>query len=176
MKIIDTSAWGEFKIGELFKVTRPAPRAKLGYLEGKVPFVSTSSSNNGVSEWVDPKDEELEAGECITVNALDGTAFWQPVAFLGRGGAGSSISILRRDGLNRHTGLFLAAAVTASCQASYNTMLSGTILRGVTVRLPVTPMGDLDWDYMEQTMRKVMAEREAALDNLQLLAVGADEP
>lgn len=170
MSAIDTGSWGEFKIGQLFEVTRPAPRAKLGYLDGEVPFVSTSSSNNGVSEWVDPKNEELEAGECITVNALDGTAFWQPVAFLGRGGAGSSISILRRDGLNQYTGLFLAAAVTASCHASYNTMLSATILRGVTVRLPVTPADGPDWDYMEQTMRDVMAEREAALDSLQALA------
>jgi len=167
--VVDTSNWGEFKIGELFEVTRPAPRAKLGYLEGEVPFVSTSSSNNGVSEWVDPKGENQEVGECITVNALDGTAFWQPIAFLGRGGAGSSISILRRENLNQYTGLFLAAAVTASCHASYNTMLSGTILRGVVVRLPVTPMGDPDWGYMEQTMREVMTKREAALDSLQAL-------
>lgn len=170
MSAIDTSSWGEFEIRALFEVSRPAPRAKLGYLDGEVPFVSTSSSNNGVSEWVDAKDEELEPGECITVNALDGTAFWQPVAFLGRGGAGSSISILRRGGLNKYTGLFLAAAITASCHASYNTMLSGTILRGVVIRLPVTPSGAPDWDYMEQTMRDVMAEREAALDSLQALA------
>lgn len=166
MTSIDTSRWGEFRIGDVFEVTRPAPRAKLGYLDGDIPFVSTSSFCNGVSAWVDAHAEELKAGECITVNALDGTAFWQPVAFLGRGGAGSSISILRRDGLNQYIGLFLAAVITAACHASYHTMLSGTVLRRVAIRLPVTSASDPDWGYMERWMREIVSQREVALGHL----------
>lgn len=165
--LVDTHEWNEFKIKDLFEVTRPAPRTKLGYLNGEIPFISTSSSNNGVSGYVDAVDEKPEIGECITVNALDGTAFWQPTAFLGRGGAGSSISILRRSGLNQYTGLFLAAIITATCSASYNMMLSSTILRNIIIKLPVTPAGTPDWDYMERTMRSIMAERKSALDSLQ---------
>lgn len=167
MTVIDTRGWGEFPISKLFKVSRPAARVKLGYLAGDVPFVSTSSSNNGVSEWVDPGHEVLEPGNCITVSALDGTAFWQPQDFLGRGGAGSSISILRRENLSELVGLFLASTITAACHANYSSMLSGTMIRNVILRLPITSPDNPDWDYMERTMRRVVKERETALDRLQ---------
>lgn len=151
MAKIDVSRWGEFAIGDLFEVSAPAPRAVKDYLPGDVPFVSTSDFNNGVMDYLSPRnDDDRELGSCITVSPLTGTAFYQSEDFLARGGAGSSISIMRRSSLTEGAGLFVCAVIhAASRRFSYTDHLSKSKLRSLVVMLPVTSEGEPDWDLME---------------------------
>lgn len=105
MMRLDEREWKTFHISDLFTVKRPAARNKDDYKEGPVPFVASGSVNNGVMKCCQSfDDEKLDAAGCITVSPVDGSAFYQPYDFLGRGGAGSSILMLYRDGLNLYTG------------------------------------------------------------------------
>ena len=115
MTKLDTKNWGTFIIGELFEVSRPAARSQAKYMEGDIPFVASGNYNNGVVKMCMPFPEEaLDKRNCITVSPLDGSAFYQPVDFLGRGGAGSAILILRNENINELNGLFLAAVLRAA--------------------------------------------------------------
>ena len=107
MKLNDRE-WCVFLIGDLFSVKRPPARNKDNYEVGDIPFVASGSVNNGVMKCCKPlEDEKLDEAGCITVSPVDGSAFYQPYPFLGRGGAGSSILMLYADNMNLYSGQFI---------------------------------------------------------------------
>ena len=110
--ILDIKEWKKFVIGDLFEISRPIARSQTEYVEGNVPFVASGNYNNGIVKWCMPKeDESLDFGNCITVSPLDGSAFYQKENFLGRGGAGSAILMLRNAELTELSGLFIASVI-----------------------------------------------------------------
>ena len=170
MAKIDTSRWKEFAIGDLFEISRPITRSQAKYSDGNIPFVASGDFNNGVVKYCEPeKDEVLDGKNCITVSPLDGSAFYQPDDFLGRGGAGSAILILRNPNLDEKNGLFLATAIRASLtKYTYSDQLNSQTIASENIKIPVDASGEPDWAYMDEYMSMVMAESEACLENLRL--------
>lgn len=168
MERIDTSTWKEFKIGDLFNVSRPVARSQAHYEDGDVPFVASGNYNNGVVKWCEPKEgENLDPKGCISVSPLDGSAFYQPVDFLGRGGAGSAILLLHNEHLSEMNGLFIATVLRAALtKFSYNDQINSQTILVQTVKLPALSGGDPDWEYMDAYMHEVMEE---ASDNMEKL-------
>lgn len=167
---VDTSNWDEFRVGELFpEVERATCRTVNSYAEGDVPYVTNSTFNNGITGYLEPKSPtDIERGRCISINTVDGYAFWQEEDFLANS-SGNGLLMLRSEELNRERALFLSAAITIALDASYAVMITKDTVQDVIIRLPAALSGSPDWDYMEQTMREVMTEREAALDSFQAL-------
>lgn len=168
MMKIDTRNWKKFIIGKLFQISRPKARSQAKYIDGKVPFVSSGNYNNGVVKYCEPmKNEQLDKGSCITVSPLDGSTFYQPHDFLGRGGAGSSILILRNENLNELNGLYLSSILRATLtKYSYSNQLSSEIIEYETIKLPVDDNEEIDWLYMENYMKSIMKESEIIIDQL----------
>lgn len=168
MAKIDTSGWKEFVIGDLFEISRPITRSQAKYSEGNIPFVASGNFNNGVVKYCEPeKDEVLDGKNCITVSPLDGSAFYQPDDFLGRGGAGSAILMLRNPNLDEKNGLFLATAIRASLtKYTYSDQLNSQTIASENIEIPVDSHGCPDWEYMDSFMAEVMKESEACLENL----------
>ena len=161
--IVDISMWKPFFVGDLFSIEHPAARVVNRYSEGDMPFVASGSVNNGISNYFAPQnDDDFDAGGCLTVSPLDGSCFWQSENFLGRGGSGASIVILRCDGLTELPALFVASCIRRAIQteAGYQNLYTGSKLADVELLLPATPDGEPDWAYMEDYMRQVM-DREA---------------
>ena len=156
MKKISVGQWNEFSIGKLFAISKPESRVLTNYDDGSVPFVASGSESNGVQKYCQPKkDETLDKANCITVSPVDGFSTFQPVDFLGRGGAGSSIHILRNEHLNRNISLFICAVLRQQLKKySYNNMLSARTLKNEKIKLPATPDGQPDWVYMEQYIKQ----------------------
>ena len=168
MERIDTSGWKSFEIGDLFDVSRPVARSQAKYKEGNVPFVASGNYNNGVVKWCEiTENDVLDQKGCITVSPLDGSAFYQPVDFLGRGGAGSAILLLRNESLTEMSGLFISAVLRAALtKFSYNDQINSKTILVQEIKLPATSDGNPDYAYMDQYMRDVMKESEASLENL----------
>ena len=166
MAKIDVGEWKEFIIGNLFDVSRPAARSQMKYEDGDIPFVASGNFNNGVTGWCKPKkDETPDKGQCITVSPLDGSAFYQPVDFLGRGGAGSAIMILRNDKLTELSGLFISSVIRhALTKYNYADQLNSETIAAEVIKLPVDASGATDWAYMDSYMSQVMQEAEQSLD------------
>lgn len=153
--------WREFYIGSLFSISRPPARNKDNYPEGAVPFVASGSVNNGVMKFCTPLQEETpDKGNCITVSPVDGSTFYQPSVFLGRGGAGSSVLILRREGLSLYNGLFMANMIRQTCSKyTYGHMGNKDGIKRERVLLPVNDAGEADFAYMEQYVRNMMLRK-----------------
>lgn len=168
MAKIDTSGWKEFKIGKLFEIRRPVARSQAKYEDGNIPFVASGNFNNGVTKWCKPKDDEvLDAGNCITVSPIDGSAFYQAKPFLGRGGAGSAILMLHNAGLTELSGLFVSSVIRQSLtKYTYSDQLNSKTIEDEMIRLPVDTSGEPDWAYMDEYMSAVMKEAEASLERL----------
>lgn len=166
--LVETSDWGEFRIYELFPIVQRAKRRTINsYDDGSVPYVTNSVFNNGITGYLEPKNpEDVEKGECISVNTVNGSAFWQEHDFLANS-SGNGLIMLRRKDLTEPRALFLCAAITAALNASYTVMLTTETILETVLQLPVTSTGSPDWDYMEQVVSETMAERETALDNFQ---------
>lgn len=170
MAKIDTNRWKEYEIGKLFEISRPVTRSQAKYSEGNIPFVASGNFNNGVVKYCEPeKDEVLDGKNCITVSPLDGSAFYQPDDFLGRGGAGSAILMLRNPNLDEKNGLFLATAIRASLtKYTYSDQLNSQTIASENIEIPVDSHGCPDWAYMDSFMAEVMKESEACLVRLRL--------
>ena len=163
MMRLDEREWKTFHISDLFTVKRPAARNKDDYKEGPVPFVASGSVNNGVMKCCQSfDDEKLDAAGCITVSPVDGSAFYQPYDFLGRGGAGSSILMLYRDGLNLYTSQFIAKMVSNTCSGKYDYGHMGNkdSIKREQIMLPVTDDGNPDFQFMEDYIRELMAKKK----------------
>lgn len=169
-KYIDASGWSEFKIGNLFDVSRPSARSSQNYDEGDMPFVASGNFNNGVTAYLQPKnDNDYDKGDCITVSAVDGYAFYQKDNFLGRGGAGSSIMMLRNDNLNELNGKYICTLIRKACNDwEYSNMGNKDKLADTMIWLPITSTGEPDWQYMEDYMRNIMEESESVIKQLNI--------
>ncbi len=158
---LNEKRWQEFYIGELFEVRRPAARNKDDYLAGDIPFVASGSMNNGVLKLCSPfEEEQLDKGGCITVSPVDGSTFYQPIDFLGRGGAGSSILMLYREGMNIYSGQFIARTIQQTCSKyTYGHMGNKNNIKRERIMLPVSDRGEPDYAYMEQYTKNIMARK-----------------
>ena len=171
MKKIDTSKWQTFRVADLFSISRPSSRSQLDYEDGEVPFVASGNLNNGIVKRCQPKqDEVLDAGNCITVSPLDGSAFYQTKDFLGRGGAGSAILIMRSPELNELRGLFISSVIRRTLtKYSYSAHINSKSLENESIKLPSTDEGKPDWDYMEKFMQSVLRQSKKNLAKLSLI-------
>ncbi len=161
MKLNDRE-WGIFFIGDLFSVNRPPARNKDDYEVGDVPFVASGSVNNGVMKCCKPlENENLDEAGCITVSPVDGSAFYQPYSFLGRGGAGSSILMLYADNINLYSGQFIAKMIsnTCACKYTYGHMGNKDGIKRERIMLPVDGNNNPDYKFMEYYVKELMARK-----------------
>lgn len=148
--------WNEFYVGDLFSVKRPKARSEKQYEFGKTPFVASGNVNNGVIKCCTPKGNEvLDMANCISVSPVDGSAFYQGYAFLGRGGAGSSILMLYNNKMNKYSGLFISRMIRQTCSKySYGKMGNQESIKHERIMLPVDNAGNPDYAFMEEYIRE----------------------
>ena len=169
MKKIKIDDWKPFEIEKLFTVKRPKSRSVKKYNEGEIPFVSSGNYNNGVDSYREPiDDEDLDKGNCITVSPVDGSTFYQPQDFLGRGGGGSSIMLLYNDNLNKFNGLFIASVIRESLKIKYqyNDMGSSDSIKKENILLPALDNETPDWNFMEEAMKRLETRERESTSNL----------
>lgn len=188
MNRVDISEWKEFQISRVFKINSPASRSIKTYNEGDVPYVSSGSVNNGIISYLEPnEDEKLEKGNCISVSPLDGSSFYQEEDFLGRGGAGSAISLLYNDHLSRYNALFICTVIKITAQKfDYSDALTSDNLKLLKISLPALKDKDgeyiidadknysdegyiPDWDYMNSYMKEIEKKAQKRIDILNKL-------
>ena len=167
---IDVSKWGEYQIDKIFpKIKRPATRKVTDYFPGEIPYVSSGNYDNAVYSYCEPLPrEELEKGNCISVSPVDGSTFYQPVDFLGRGGGGSSIILLYNDHLNEYNGLFISAVIRSFLTKRYafGDMGNNTTIKKEKIKLPQTDDGKVDWKYMESFILNRVDTSKSVIRNL----------
>lgn len=156
--------WRMFRIGDLFEIRRPAPRNKDDYAIGDINFVASGATNNGVMKSCQPKNgEKLDTGNCISVSPVDGSCFYQPIDFLGRGGAGSSIILLypkNKTRLNKYIGLSLSRLIYQTAQKyTYGHMANKDGVARDKIMLPTRNGSDIDYAWLENCTKVIMYKK-----------------
>ena len=119
--------------------------------EKSVPYVTRSDSNNGLARFVSPKNYEFgsDDGGCITVGLDTQTALYQPHKFV----TGQNIQVITGESLNEDVAQFMVPILRQQMTAKFNWGGNGATLgrmKRLTVMLPVTDSGELDYAYMAE--------------------------
>ena len=151
--------WKEFKVKELFEVKPVKGKSITNYKEGKIPYISTSSIDNGLNSFIDTEDN-ISIKNCISIDPIGGKSFYHDYDFVGRGGAGSAINLLYNNNIDKYSGLFICRALESSSfsKASYGVQLNGNRLKNLKLLLPIDKNGEPHWGYMSQFMKKLEKE------------------
>lgn len=155
-EVLTDVEWGEFRVKDLFEMKSVKGKTIKNYKSGTIPYVTTSSTNNGVSDFIDtPVDISLK--NCISVDPIAGKTFHHEYEFVGRGGAGSAINLLYSDKLNHEIGKFICSAMekTSLGKASYAVALNGDRLKNSKLLLPIDKEGNPNWTYMENFIKNI---------------------
>ena len=172
---VDTSAWGEFVVGELFdcNTTKTFYPNKSKLPSGDTPYITRSTYDNGISGYYDDINNEFTIeGDCLTIGAEGGIAFWQPKPFI----AGVKVYTIRHPQLNESTALFVASLINAN-STNYNYTNARVLakIKAEPIKLPLKPSADpsnytqqdIDWNYMENFMKAIEEKAQTRLKTLQ---------
>mgnify|MGYP002624694393 CR=1 FL=1 len=156
MKLTDRE-WKTFKIGDLFEIKKVQGLPIENYKDGIIPYVSTSSVNNGSSNFISAPNEAISDKNALSIDPIKGKVFYHPYNFVGRGFSGASINLLYNKHLTKYNALFLATAIekTASSKASYGYLFNGNRLKYGIILLPTTE-GKPDYQFMEDYIKEIM--------------------
>lgn len=160
--MIDTSNWKEFRVGDLFKQERGKEKAPKQNSDGNCPLIQETNTNNGFDRMVVPTT--IFRGNAITISInYASNVFYQAEDFC----ASVNIAIIRNDNLNKYNGYFIATVLSALHRKyDYQNKISKELIDAELVKLPVTPTGEPDWDYMESYMKNIMEKSEKNIENL----------
>ena len=134
-------SWKEFKISDIFnEISRGKRLKKDNHIVGNIPYVSSTMLNNGVDGFIGNSNGR-SFNNCITIanSGSVGYSFYHPYNFIGS----DHVTALKNKSYDKYIYLYIS------------TMLK--TLNKEKVLLPINPKtNEIDFEYMEQHMKKVM--------------------
>ena len=129
--------------------------AKENLIDGVIPYVTRTVSDNGYTRTCGNIDKVNE-GNCITIGAETGVAFYQPNDFV----AGNKVYRLSRDGLGEKEYWYLAAVLNQHTKDySYSNARIPEKIKSEKIFLPVDENENIDWQFMNERVEELMNER-----------------
>lgn len=149
--------FGKFKIGDVFEIYSPKKRfnANAVIFDGIYPYVARGSSNNGIRGYITEDEQYLSPAKSLSFGQDTATIFYQPNAYFT--GDKIKVMILKNRDLNDELAQYFITVISKAFstftwgQSSFNEK----ILKAVKINLPITPDGDIDFDYMECYIRAI---------------------
>ncbi len=147
---LDISDWKQFKISDLFKCsTTPTV---IETQPGTVPYVTRTSTNNGVDSFVSEISKKLNKGNCITIGAEGRVAFYQSDQFI----SGVKIYTLRNTNLNKYNALFISTILNKEIyRYCYGRARILDKIKEEFIKLPTDSQGNPDWQFMENYIKSL---------------------
>ena len=151
---LSTEYWKDFKYSELFDIkgTKTTPKSKLkGYGEGRYPYVTTQTENNGVESFYDFYTEQ---GNVLTVDSATlGYCSYQEHSF----SASDHVEkLIPKFEMNRYRAMFLVTVLNQEqYRYNYGRKCSQGRMENSTIRLPANTEGNPDWQLMEDYIKSL---------------------
>lgn len=155
---LNTDEWKWFKYTDLFRISgsKTTPLEDLeGYGKGEYPYVTTQAVNNGVEGYYNYCTEK---GGVLTVDsAVLGFCSYQEKDF----SASDHVEVLTPlFKMNKYIALFLTTIINKEqYRYSYGRKCSQIKLRKSRIKLPATPDGTPDWQFMEDYIKSLPYSR-----------------
>ena len=145
--MIDTSAWKEFRVGDLFDMSLSKDDIQpKSTVEGDIPLISSGKTNNGIVAYIQDDKATIQKADTITVDMF-GKAFYQANSYYCVSHGRVNILTPKFD-INEYIGLFVASVIEKVSNEKYefDSMCTGKKLAEDIVSLPATSTGEHDWD------------------------------
>ena len=142
----------EFKVKDILKLEQTkAVVAKSNLLDGDIPYVTRTTSNNGYMGYCGNTDK-INCGNCITIGAETAVAYYQPNDFV----AGNKIYRLSHKDVSDKSYLFLVGLLNMyTHNYSYSNARIPARIKEETIMLPVNTNDEVDWSFMERYIRAI---------------------
>src|SRR5690625_1394545 len=158
---LDQVEWNEFKIGDVFNDIQSGKGKGLVHLKkgGDIPYVGATNRNNGVLTFVNEVPELITKGNSIVFirngEGSMGYSVYKSEDFI----ATSDVSVGYNYNINKYTGVFITT-LADQVRGKYNFgyKRSETRLKNERLLLPVMNDGSIDWEFMEQYMKRIENE------------------
>lgn len=159
---LDEVEWKAFEIKDLFERFE---RGRIGSISGEkedaggMPYVGAAYRNNGVLGFYSGCTDKVQSGNCIVFvcngQGSVGCTLYRESDCI----ATTSVTLGYAPWVNRYTGLFFSVCASMNrSRYSFGYSRKGARLFREQVMLPITSDGELDWDFMEQYVKKKMDE------------------
>jgi hypothetical protein len=148
---LQTENWKVFKISKLFNVELGNPIHAEQLMNGSLPYITRTATNNGVECY--GYGDKINDRNAITIGAEGIVAFYQRQDFI----TGNKINIIRHSKLNKYTAMFLCTILnfTNIGRFSYGRAIVKSRLKTLEIKLPATPQGEPDWEFMENYIKSL---------------------
>lgn len=151
---LNSDIWKEFKYTDIFDTIIIGKSIDLNKLEeGDINYVGRTEENNGITAKVSKyNDQEPYKGNCITVPMVGNTlkSTYQNDSFY----VSQNILILRSQNLNKYNAMFFNAIIRMDkFRFCYGRTLSIDRFKQLTIKLPTTPEGEPDYQFMEDYIK-----------------------
>lgn len=165
---IDTSNWGEFRIGDLFDAYLSKDDIQPKNIkEGNIPLISSGKENNGIIAFISNDNAKLWNEKTITVDMF-GKAFYQnkPYYCVSHGRVNILVPKFK---ITDNIGKYLTCVIESVTINKYKftEMCTGKKLTADTIKLPIDSEGNPDWAYMESYMSNIKTTVSDSLTKLQ---------
>ena len=161
--------WGEFKIGDLFEVMSYKKRFDANKVNlvnvGGHPYIVRQSGNNGQKGYINEDELFLNEGNTISFGQDTATMFYQEFPYF----TGDKIKILKPKTIckrfcKKNAQFFLAMMSKPFSTFSWGaSSYSIDVIKAQTIYLP-TKNNEIDFDFMEDFIAELEAERVAELE------------
>lgn len=174
--LIDTSKWGEFRVGDLLKMEKQIELSPIDAYnnnisnEIKFPFYGQSSENNGIIDYYYLGEELLNnpnSNHCIMIHSNTHLAYYVNTPFYLKDGHGAT-TIFTNEHFTELSTYYVISVFNRTMLNKFDYDMKATKekLNDLIIKLPITSMGEPDWKYMEDYMKNIMNEAENTIKTL----------
>lgn len=155
----DALAWEWFKLGGddgLFEIRKGKRLTSDDQTSGNTPYIGAIDSNNGVSNYIG--QNPIHEGNTISLsyNGSVGEAFYQPVPYWATDDVNALYLRDEYGTLTPATGMFVCTVLKHDkYRYSYGRKWTLDNMSDTMVKLPATPEGKPDWQYMENYIKSL---------------------
>jgi len=150
---LNTENWKWFRYDEIFEIKKGKRLTKADQIEGNIPYVSSSSVNNAVDNYIGNgyTDENCISFACY---GSMGEVFYQAGKVWISDNA--NCIYLKNRILNKYIAIFLLTLLYKEIyRFSYGMTAKKERLENFTIKLPVTLDRTLDWQFMEDYIKSL---------------------
>ncbi len=156
---IESGIWQDYRIGDLFDVGLSNGDIKADDVdEGDIALISAGETANGVVKHISAGGDgkaEMFDGNKITVDMF-GNSYYQPDPFYAVSHGRVNVLTAQKFTLNKYIGLFIATLImNEQYRYSYGRAVYSNVAADMTIKLPVTPDGSPDWQFMEDYIKSL---------------------
>ncbi len=155
---INTDGWQYFRYDDgtdnsIFKIKKGKRLTKKDQSDGDIPYVSSSSLNNGIDNYIGNGNTEKNCISFACYGSI-GEVFYQDEKVWVSDNA--NVFYLRNRKLNPYLSMFLITVLRLEqFRFSYGMTGKKERLQSFNIKLPVTKKSEPDWDYMENFIKSL---------------------